>query len=312
MSGAADTQAANAVLMVRPRRFGSNPETHASNFFQRPGASEEIAERARTEVDRVAVALGAAGVRVELFAGSRDADNPDEVFPSNWVSFHSDGTVVLYPMLAPSRRRERRRELLEALERERGYAISRIVDLTGHELEGRYLEATGSLVLDHVQKVAYACLSPRTHAEVLADFAARLGYSALAFEATDARGLAIYHTDVMMSVGSGLAVVCLEAIVGGEARETLRSTLESSGRELIELSKAQMHAFAGNLLELRGRDGPVLAMSTQALSAFGSAQRRRLEAHAAIVAEPIPTLEAYGGGSMRCMLADIHLRARIR
>jgi hypothetical protein len=149
-------------------------------------------------------------------------------------------------------------------------------------------------------------------AEVLADFAARLGYSALAFEATDARGLAIYHTDVMMSVGSGLAVVCLEAIVAAAARETLRSTLESSGRELIELSKAQMHAFAGNLLELRGRDGPVLAMSTEALSAFSAAQRRRLEAHAAIVAAAIPTLEAYGGGSMRCMLADIHLHSRAR
>jgi hypothetical protein len=310
MSDAAETQTANAVLMLRPRRFGSNPETLASNFFQQPGSGTEIAERARIEVDRVAVALGAAGVRVEIFAGNHAADTPDEVFPSNWVSFHADGTAVLYPMLAPNRRRERRGELLQALENERGYEIGRIVDLTEHELEGRYLEATGSLVLDRIQRVAYACLSPRTHAQALADFAARLGYATLPFHATDERGQAIYHTDVLMSVGSSLAVVCLEAIHEREAREEVRSRLEASGRALIELSKAQMHAFAANQLELRGRDGPVLAMSTEAWGAFTAPQRRKLEAHGAIVAAAIPTLEAYGGGSVRCMLAEIHLPRR--
>ncbi|MDH3421240.1 MAG: arginine deiminase-related protein [Gammaproteobacteria bacterium] len=308
MPRAVEQQAAKAVLMVRPAAFASNPETLASNAFQSAAvATEEMAARAQTEFDAVVAALTAAGVHVCTFDGRLEGDCPDEVFPNNWVSFHADGTVVLYPMLAPSRRRERRRQIIDALEREHGYVIARTVDLTAHEAHALFLEGTGSLVLDRISHVAYACRSPRTHEQVLNDFADRLGYTPVAFDALDDSGRPIYHTNVVMAVGTSFAVVCLEAIADPTDREAITHRLEDSGREIVAVELDQMHDFAANLLELEGRDGRVMTLSACALSALDDSQIYRLERHGKLLSVPIPTIETFGGGSLRCMLAEIHL-----
>ena len=301
-------QAASAVLMVRPAAFASNPQTALSNSFQAVAPrTPAIQRRAEREFDAVANALETAGVRVHAFQGQTDCDAPDEVFPNNWVSFHEDGTVVLYPLLAPNRRLERRASILASLEREHGYRLGRIVDLTLHEAEGRYLEGTGSLVLDRVNRVAYACGSPRTDVEVISDFADKLGFDPVVFPATDATDRPVYHTNVVMSVGTHFAVACLDAIPHPAARRELAERIEASGRELIALSIEQMHGFAANILELRGSSGSVIAASAHAHGTFNPAQVRALERHGELVIAAIPTIEAYGGGSLRCMLAEIFL-----
>lgn len=304
----AESQSANAVLMVRPAAFASNPETLASNAFQSAAAgTQEMAARAQVEFDAVAEALKGAGVRVHTFDGRTEGDCPDEVFPNNWVSFHADGTVVLYPMLAPSRRRERRAEILESLEREHGYTITRTIDLTAHEVHERFLEGTGSLVLDRLGHVAYACRSPRTHERVLSEFAERLGYTPVTFTALDDNGKPVYHTNVVMAMGTSFAVVCLEAVAHPAGREALTQWLEDSGRDIVEIEIEQMHDFAANILELEGRDRRIIALSASALAALDDSQIRRLERHGTLISVAIPTIETFGGGSLRCMLAEIHL-----
>jgi hypothetical protein len=304
-----EPQSARAVLMIRPARFGANAETVDSNYFQETheaSATAIVAANAEREFDGLAVALAAAGVEVHAFAGQRDSPPPDEVFPNNWVSFHSDGTVVLYPMLAPSRRRERRSELLDEL-RADGFRVSRVVDLAKLEQRGLFLEGTGSVVLDRANRVAYACRSPRTADEALAHFGRALGYDVVAFDAVDRDGRAIYHTNVLLSVGSDFAVLCTAALGDSAARHTIAERLAATGHELIELRFDQLHSFAGNLLELRGRTSPVIALSAAALASLDSAQRRALERHGQLVAADIGTIERYGGGSVRCMLAEVFL-----
>ncbi|HEX6997654.1 MAG TPA: arginine deiminase-related protein [Gammaproteobacteria bacterium] len=303
-----EPQAAAAVLMVRPEHFASNPETLATNRFQAPAApSAPAAAAARREHDGLAVRLAAAGVRVHAFRGRRAEPLPDEVFPNNWVSFHGDGTVVLYPMLAPSRRRERRRELVDALARR--YRVARVVDLTRLEERGECLEGTGSLVLDRPRRVAYAALSPRTTPGALAAFAAETGYEIVAFRAADRAGSPIYHTNVLMSLGTRFAALCSAAIPDPAEREALVERLRASGRVVVDLSFAQLASFAGNLLELRGRGGPVIALSARALAALTAEQRAALAAHGRLVTADLATIERLGGGSVRCTLAEIHLPA---
>ena len=308
MTADTEPQAAAAVLMVRPDAFASNPQTLASNSFQaRAPRSPDMQRRAELEFDAAVAALEAVGVRVHAFAGREDCDAPDEVFPNNWVSFHADGSVVLYPMLAPNRRLERRPDLIAALEREHGYTIRQLVDLTANEVEGRFLEGTGSLVLDRANRVAYACGSPRTELGVLADFVARLGYESFVFAATDAVKRPVYHTNIVMSVGSSFAIVCLEAVADAAQRAQLTDHIAASTRTLIEISLGQMHDFAANILELAGTDGPVIALSEHARRCLDAAQTRALERCGSLVSVAIPTIEAHGGGSLRCMLAEVHL-----
>jgi hypothetical protein len=305
-----EPQSAPAVLMIRPARFGTNAETVGSNYFQATHGSRaaaSVAANAAREFDGLALALAAAGVDVHAFAGQGDSPPPDEVFPNNWVSFHTDGTVVLYPMLAPSRRRERRAGLVDEL-RGHGYRVSRIVDLTRLEQQGSFLEGTGSVVLDRTNRVAYACRSPRTAHDALAELGRSLGYEIIAFDAFDRDGRAIYHTNVMMSVGSGFAVLCTAALRDPALRRTIVERLATTGHELVELRFEQLHAFAGNLLELRARGSPVIALSTAALASLDSAQRRALERHGALIAADVGTIERYGGGSVRCMLAEVFLQ----
>jgi hypothetical protein len=301
-------QCASAVLVVRPAAFGANPETASTNAFQAAGtAGADLREQARAESDALAAALDAAGVEVLVLEDTPEPARPDACFPNNWLSLHHDGTAVLYPMLAPSRRRERRDEAL-ALVRQRGFVVRRVVDLTYFEGQGAFLEGTGSLVLDHRARVAYACRSPRTHAAPLLAFGRELGYATQAFDATGPAGEAVYHTNVVMSVGEGFAVACLEAVADDSRRHRLRGSLEAAGREVLEVSRAEMNAFAGNLLQLATRKGGrVIALSATALAALGADLRRRLERHGGLVAAPVPVIERYGGGSVRCMLAEVFL-----
>ena len=302
-------QCAGAVLMVRPAAFGWNPETAASNRFQAAasGATGDANARAVAEFDMLAGALSSAGVAVHAFADRAEPACPDAVFPNNWLSLHADGTVVLYPMLAPNRRRERRLEFVLELER-RGGRLERLVDLTHHELEGRFLEGTGSVVFDHVSRTAYACLSPRTDADVLGDLCGEIGYEPFTFEACDQLGVAIYHTNVMLSVGSSFALVCAEAVAEGE-RRALLERLASGGRRVLEIDRGAMAAFSGNVLELRGTAGTrVLAASQCALRALSPKVREALAGCVdRIVSAPVPAIEALGGGSVRCMLAEVFL-----
>jgi hypothetical protein len=309
MNAATETQAAPAVLMIRPANFGANPETALSNAFQKSAETgNEVQARAAAEFDALAAALMAAGVQVEVFQDRTEPVTPDAVFPNNWVSFHADGSAWLYPLLAQNRRWERRPDILEALRQERGYKLQQVRDLSHAELDGRYLEGTGSLVLDRVNRVAYAGLSPRTDSRMLQEWAQASGYEALAFHARDPKGRPIYHTNVMLCIGARFAVICLDSIVEPASRDWVRQSLADTGHEVIAISPYQMEAFAGNMLELTARGGrSVLAMSARAERALNPNQRAALEKHARIIAVPIDTIEDCSGGSVRCMLAEIHL-----
>ncbi|HEY0681384.1 MAG TPA: arginine deiminase-related protein [Steroidobacter sp.] len=312
----ADRQTAADVMMIRPVAFAGNPQTQPSNSFQQldsDGGTIDAASQAAAlrEFDALVGALRQAGVNVHVFDDTPEPHTPDSIFPNNWVSFHADGTVVLYPMLAENRRLERRLDLLEALSAKHGFYTSRVIDLTRHEHTGRYLEGTGSLVLDRIHRVAYACVSPRTDLDVLGDFAQQLDYDIVAFEALDAAGAPIYHTNVLMSVGERFAAVCLNAIREDE-REGVVNQLRGTGRAIVELSLDQMNAFAGNMLELASSlTGSVVAMSQRARDALTAEQRATLEASSGpIVTAAIPTIERLGGGSVRCMLAELHLPSK--
>lgn len=303
-------QCAAAVLMVRPAAFGMNAETVASNAFQATlPATDADRDRALAEFDGLVRALCHAGVEVIVAADTPVPARPDACFPNNWLSLHHDGTVVLYPMLSPLRRLERRREVIDTLV-EHGYAVRRTHDRTTAETRGRFLEGTGSIVFDHRARIAYACLSPRTHVDELATLAAHFGYRAQPFHASGPAGEPIYHTNVVMSVGEGFAVLCAEAIDDAGERERICRSLMETGHEFVLLSRPQMGAFAGNLLQLAtGVGGRVIALSATALDAFDAGQRGLLERHGRVVAVPVPTIERFGGGSVRCMLAEVFLPA---
>ena len=306
-----EKQTAADVLMIRPVRFAGNVQTAASNRFQQIEAgavAEAVQSAARAEFDGFVQVLQQAGVQVHVFEDTPEPHTPDALFPNNWVSFHADGTVVLYPMLAPNRRLERRLDILEALHARHGFHVARTIDLTHREAQEKFLEGTGSLVLDRINRIAYACLSPRTDMDVLGEFAQRLDYEIAAFEACDVGGTAIYHTNVLMSVGTRFAALCSECIEPGR-REAVIDLLRTSGRTVVELGFDQLHQFAGNMLELRTADGgSVIAMSSAALTSLAADQRAALEdAAGPIVSHAIPTIERLGGGSVRCMIAEVHL-----
>jgi hypothetical protein len=296
---------ARLVLMIEPVGFRSNPETIADNAFQRPPDDEspralEIA--ARAEFARLREMLESRGVEVVWRAASANRESPDAVSPNNWFSTHSDGTLVLYPMLAPSRRLERRAEIVAALRE--SYPL--VVDLTASEDQGRYLEGTGSLVIDARAKIVYASESSRTDPRLAEAWAERMGYELVIFRATDAAGRSIYHTNVVMSVGSEWAVVCAEAIDPLDRSEVL-ATLAESGHETIDISREQMEAFCGNVLELESdTGGKLVVMSDRAFHAFTDEQREILESHAELVHADLTTIETHGGGSARCMIAELH------
>jgi hypothetical protein len=310
---AQEPQSARAVLMVRPACFGFNPQTAASNAFQRPASGSveaEAHELVLSEFDALATALQRAGVEVLIAPDTLQPVKPDAIFPNNWVSFHFDGTVVIYPMLAPNRRLERREDILEQVVRKGRFHVSRTVDLTHREAEGKFLEGTGSLVLDRAHRVAYAGLSPRTDLDVLGEFAQVLDYDLVTFEAQGATAQPVYHTNVVMSIGTRFAVVCGEAIAQTRHRDAVFNSLHAAGHAIVDITLQQMLEFAANLLELAAAKGPCIALSTTAWRALALAQRRVLESHAEVIPANIPTIERIGGGGVRCMLAEVHLPKR--
>jgi len=306
-------QCADAVLMVRPEAFGYNPETAATNTFQRPqdlGDAAAAAARARAEFERLAQALGSEGISVCAVEDTPHPAKPDAVFPNNWVSFHDDGTLVLYPMESASRRPERRQEIIDAVVKRLDFKVSHLIDLTHHERQGRFLEGTGSLVLDHIERIAYACTSPRTHPRLVAEWARELKYQAVIFEATDRAGAPLYHTNVLMCIGERAVIIGSGSIAPGD-RDRVLAQLGASGREIIEIGPGEIEAFAGNMLELGTwdealGDSRVLVMSDTARRALSPELFAQLSGCTdAVLAVPIPTIEKLGGGSVRCMLAEV-------
>jgi hypothetical protein len=307
---AAEAQLASTVLMIRPARFESNPMTAASNVFQgkTSASAEQQQAQALAEFDQLTAILQDAGVTVIVADDTPEPHTPDSIFPNNWVSFHADGRVVLYPMEAENRRTERRTEIIARLDNELGYHVAEIVDLSAHEDAGHYLEGTGSMVLDRRNRIAYACLSSRTQLDPLGDFAQRMDYEVIAFDAVDRNGVAIYHTNVVMNVGEAVAVICDIAIADEEQRNAVLTSLRDTGHEVILLSFDQLEAFAGNMLELRNVDGDrVVAMSTTAWESLTGEQQETLRQNGAVVHAPIDNIERSAGGSVRCMLAEVHL-----
>ena len=311
------SQCASAILMVRPKHFGFNAQTAGTNRFQQPGSPDrrvpsEVSQRALREFDAFAAALDAEGVGVCVVPDSDAPPKPDAVFPNNWVSFHADGTVVLYPMYAENRRAERRTEVVDAVVRETGFTVRRVLDLTSHEKAGRFLEGTGSLVLDHQARVAYACRSPRTDEGVAREWAREMGYELELFVATDETGTPIYHTNVLMHVGTRVAVVALDAIAAAD-RGRVDERLTASAREVVAIDHTEMRAFAGNMLEVGSWDEylgdfNILVMSETARHALATPKYKRLYASVdAVLAVPLDIIERHGGGSVRCMLAEIFL-----
>ena len=306
-------QCADAVLMIRPQAFGYNPETAATNTFQRPqdprGAAGAGAQ-ARAEFERLVQALSSEGISVCAVDDTAQPAKPDAVFPNNWLSFHDDGTLVLYPMHSASRRLERRPEVIDAVVKRLNFKVSHLIDLTHHERQGRFLEGTGSLVLDHAQRVAYACISPRTDAQLVAEWARELKHEAVIFQATDRAGAPLYHTNVLMCIGERAVVIGSGAIAPGD-RERVLARLRASDREIIEIGHDEIERFAGNMLELGTwdealGDSRVLVMSDTARRALNSELFAQLSGSTdTVLAVPIPTIEKLGGGSVRCMLAEV-------
>ena len=296
--------------MVRPHYFHPNPETAADNAFQArahaapPG---DTARQAHAEVTQAAARLEAAGVRVHLF-DSHDPETPDAVFPNNWFSTHAGGHVALYPMAAPSRRRERRSDIIEMLKAR--YRVQDVIDYSGLEHDGMALEGTGAMVLDHIGRIAYTAQSHRADPVALERFCTHFNFEPMAFATADAQGQPCYHTNVMLCVGTDFALGGFHLIANPERREAVRQRLRESGRELIELDARQIGDFAGNALELTGHGGQrLLALSERAAASLSAAQKAAIERSATLLPLRVPTIEL-AGGSVRCMLAGIHLAPR--
>ncbi len=306
-------QSTSSVFMVRPHSFRKNEETATNNHYQRDIAQaspEEIIERAQEEFDGFVDQLKAAGIEVVVFDEAEPHETPDALFPNNWISTHADGTVALYPMFAPNRRTERREDVPLVLEHQFGFDVRQIIDFTEFESHNKFLEGTGSIVLDRINRKAYAALSDRTDARALEHFCDQLDFEPVAFQAfqtVDNQRLTIYHTNVMMSIGSSYAVVCLDCIDSDDERKQVVDAIAQDGLELIAITEEQVNQFAGNMLELTGEEGPVLVMSASAYQSLVPGQIEKLQQHTTLLHAPLPTIETCGGGSARCMIAEIHL-----
>lgn len=296
-----------SVLMIRPVNFAYNIETAASNAFQSEitgNDQQTIQDQALKEFNNFVDTLERAGIDVCVFDDTKEPFTPDSIFPNNWITTHEDGRIVLFPMEAPVRRKERRNDIVDFLKAR--YDLPRIIDLSILEQQQSYLEGTGSMVLDRPTKVIYACLSSRTSVRALETFAEEMGYKVISFKATDANGTPIYHTNVMMALGTDLAVVCLDAISNTDDLDRVTSELVGAGKTIINISMQQMEMFAGNMLELRTRTGEkIIILSSSAYNALTAGQKHIMEQAVQLLPVDIQTIEKVGGGSARCMLAEI-------
>lgn len=300
-------QAPAAVVMVRPHNFTVNTETAADNRFQvLADAGEDLAKAAYDEITRAAQILEDNGVAVHLFE-DECTQTPDSVFPNNWFSTHAGGHVAIYPMKAESRRHERRSDVIEMLKTR--YRVQDVIDYSGLEPDGLFLEGTGAMVLDHIDRVAYAVRSDRTDPIALERFCTHFNFEPMVFNARDGNGVPVYHTNVLMCIATSFAMIGADMMTDPRRRDEVIERLERSGRSIVKLTNEQISNFAGNALELQGKEGRVLALSTTALAALDADQRATIEGSATIVPLDIPTVER-AGGSVRCTLAGIHLSPR--
>ena len=307
------TQITNTVLMIRPVQFRMNEQTAVNNYYQKvleDTLPETVNTKAVAEFDTMVTALKNAGIQVIVVEDSKEFDTPDSIFPNNWISFHKNGTIGLYPMFAKNRRLERKDSILEAVEAE-GFKIETVVDYTAAEDDGYYLEGTGSILLDRENQKAYCALSERADEELFIEFCEDFEYTPVVFSAyqtvNNKREL-IYHTNVMMCLGTTFAVVCLASIDDKKERKNLLKHLHEDGKKVIEISEDQVNNFAGNMLQLKGtNDQSYLVMSQSALESLRPAQVQLLEVHATIISSKLDTIEACGGGSARCMMAEVFL-----
>lgn len=303
-------QSTDKILMIRPVSSAYNEETAENNFFQvKLNENKDVLiAKAQKEFDEFVNVLRDAGITVFVFDDIKENNTPDAVFPNNWISFHADGDIALYPMFAENRRRERRSDILDSLEN-KGIIFNKVFNYTDAEEEGVFLEGTGSLVLDRENKKAYCALSPRANEDLFIEFCEDFEYMPIAFQAyqtVDNARVPIYHTNVMMCVGTDIAIVCLDSLDKKSEKSLLIKSLTDDGKEIIKIKESQMESFAGNMLELRNNNGQkFLVMSTQAYSSLSKSQVERIERHLKIIHSPIETIETLGGGSARCMIAEI-------
>lgn len=298
-------QTTSHLLMIRPVQFTFNAETAVNNAFQST-KDDNAQETALKEFDDFVYVLRANGVDVTVIDDTKDPHTPDSIFPNNWISFHSDGRIVLYPMYAVNRRQERKPHVIEKVKAK--FVVNAQVDLSSYENKNIFLEGTGSMVLDRENKIAYACLSQRTDINVLNDFCVQLGFQSVSFVATDAQGFPIYHTNVMMCVADRFVVICLESIKDEQEKNSVIAAIEKSRKEVIAISLDQMNHFAGNMLQVQNKTGEkFLVMSSQAYRSLTKDQVARIEKYNAIIHSSLDTIERNGGGSARCMMAEIFL-----
>ena len=294
------------ILMVRPYQFYFNQQTAANNFFQSNVNIENANELAIAEFDAMVEKLRAHQIKVNVVQDTKDPSTPDSIFPNNWVSTHEGGTLCLYPMFAQNRRAERKSTVLDFLES--NYKIENTLDLTDLEKEGIFLEGTGSMVLDHQNKLAYGCLSERLDKNAFYEWCDKMQFKAIAFKAVDDKAQPIYHTNVMMCMGDQFVVICLESIPNEQEKQLVLESFKKSNKEVIEISQNQLNHFAGNMLQVFDiNEKPHLIMSEQAHTSLDPAQVKSLEKYNPILPISIPTIEALGGGSTRCMMAEIYL-----
>lgn len=307
-------QLTDTILMIRPVKFGYNAETAENNLYQKKlemQSPAEIQQQALSEFNQFVDKLRGVGVNVIAIDDTVAPTKTDSIFPNNWISTHTDGTVVTYPMWAESRRLERREDIIDTL-KTMGYKVGRRLDYSSFEAQEQYLEGTGSMILDREHEIAYACVSPRTHKELFAAFCKEFGYKPVIFTAsqTTAEGSLsdIYHTNVMMSVGENIAILCDEAIRNAEERKMVIQTLKETGKEIVHITEEQCNQFAGNMLQVRNQAGKkILVMSEQAYRSLTEEQIKQIEKHTEILYSPLYTIETCGGGSARCMMAEIFL-----
>jgi hypothetical protein len=306
-------QTTNAILMIRPVAFRMNEQTAVNNYYQKVLNGllpETVNAKAQQEFDAFVEKLRAVGIDVTVVEDTVDPDTPDSIFPNNWISFHENADVALYPMFAENRRAERREDILDMLE-EKGFKIENIVDYTEAETDGYFLEGTGSIVLDRANAKAYCALSPRADEELFIEFCEDFDMNPVIFEASqtvDGQRKPIYHTNVMMCIGETFAVICADAIDDKKERKMVLDHLKADGKEIILITEDQLNNFAGNMLELRGADDKrYLVMSAAAHQSLSPKQIAQLEKHAEILSSSLDTIEACGGGSARCMMAEVFL-----
>lgn len=304
-------QITNTIVMIRPVAFRMNEQTAVNNYFQEDIdiKNAEINKKAQEEFDAFVEKLRAVGVNVIVENDDLQMDTPDSIFPNNWISFHESGDIALYPMFAENRRRERREEVLIRLEKE-GFIINNIYDYTPAEDDGVFLEGTGSILMDRVHRKAYCALSPRADEELLIEFCEDFEYTPViftAYQTVDGKRMPIYHTNVMMCLGDKFSVICLDTIDDPVEKKNVRHHLKKDGKEVIEITEIQMHRFAGNMLQVQGKDKKYLVMSSAAHKSLTEVQIASIEKYCEILSSDLTTIETCGGGSARCMMAEVFL-----